>query len=256
MKNIVEKLALGISALLFLSACGNRIQGKENETAGGVCGLLDSAAVSEGAGSLGTLSEKLNGLAELLAEADIPEEMDPGAVWSTETLEEYDRPYDGSLPDTAETDIRVPETDADKTGTDNSIPENDAASGSEAGAEKVNNLPQEIMDCLNAERTAAGLEAFTWSDDLTAGAAVRSAEAAGSFSHTRPDGTMFYTVCSAAMAENLEKGSAQTQATEIVSLWMSSDSGHRANIMDSTLTMVGISVYEKEGHATICVLFG
>ncbi len=272
---------MGISTLLLLCACGNRAEEKENEAAGGADSLINRTVAFGEWNGLAILSESLDELAGFLAEVDVHEEEVPGAAWNTEAVRENAMQEDGNLPDTdKESNGTVPETDnpcgkteetendapqagavvtgtnADTMGTDNGTPENDAAPDSNADAEKVKNLPQEILNCLNAERAEAGLADFTWSEDLTAGAAVRSAEAAGSFSHIRPDGTKFYTVCSVAMAENLARGSMQTAASEIVSLWMSSGSGHRANIVDGALTMVGISIYENEGNITICALFG
>lgn len=286
---------MGISTLLLLCACGNRAEEKENEAAGGADSLINRTVAFEEWNGLAVFSESLDELAGFLAEVDVHEEEVPGSAWNTEAMRENAMQEDGNLPDADKesngtvpetdnpcgkieetendapqagavvtgTEVNVPgtdagttETNANMTGTDNGTPENDAVPDSNADAEKVKNLPQEILNCLNAERAEAGLADFTWSEDLTAGAAVRSAEAAGSFSHIRPDGTKFYTVCSVAMAENLARGSMQTAASEIVSLWMSSGSGHRANIVDGALTMVGISIYENEGNITICALFG
>ena len=72
----------------------------------------------------------------------------------------------------------------------------------------------------------------------------------------RPDGSAFYTVSSLAMAENLAQGSINTTASEIVDLWMESEGGHKENILDGSLVMAGIAVYEKNGKITICALFG
>lgn len=259
---------MGISTLLLLCACGNRAEEKENEAAGGADSLINRTVAFEEWNGLAVFSESLDELAGFLAEVDVHEEEVPGAAWNTEAVRENAMQEDGNLPGTdKESNGTVPETDnpcGKIEETENDAPQTGAVvtgtnadtMGTDADAEKVKNLPQEILNCLNAERAEAGLADFTWSEDLTAGAAVRSAEAADSFSHIRPDGTKFYTVCSAAMAENLARGSMQTAASEIVSLWMSSGSGHRANIVDGALTMVGISIYENEGNITICALFG
>lgn len=128
----------------------------------------------------------------------------------------------------------------------------------EAGgsADTVANLPRQILDCLNEERSAAGLATLSWSEELAAGAAVRSSETVGKLQHIRPDGSAFYTVSSLAMAENLAQGSINTTASEIVDLWMESEGGHKENILDGSLVMAGIAVYEKNGKITICALFG
>lgn len=114
----------------------------------------------------------------------------------------------------------------------------------------------ELMQCINAERSAAGMALFNWSDELAAAAGVRSVEAVSRFEHVRPDGSDFFTVSELAMAENLARGDLQTTAQEIVDKWMESTGGHRQNILDSGLYTIGIAIYEKDGQLTICALFG
>lgn len=114
----------------------------------------------------------------------------------------------------------------------------------------------ELMQCINAERSAAGMALFNWSDELAAAAGARSVEAVSRFEHVRPDGSDFFTVSELAMAENLARGDLQTTAQEIVDKWMESTGGHRQNILDSGLYTIGIAIYEKDGQLTICALFG
>ena len=114
----------------------------------------------------------------------------------------------------------------------------------------------ELLQCINAERSAAGLAPLAWSDELAMAAGVRSVEAVSRFEHVRPDGTDFFTVSELAMAENLARGDLQTTAQEIVDKWMESTGGHRQNILDSRLYTVGIVIYERDGQLTICALFG
>ncbi len=114
----------------------------------------------------------------------------------------------------------------------------------------------ELLQCINAERSIAGLAPLSWSDELATAAGVRSVETVTRFEHTRPDGTDFFTVSELAMAENLARGTLQTTAQEIVDKWMESTGGHRQNILDSGLYTIGIAVYEKDGQLTICALFG
>lgn len=114
----------------------------------------------------------------------------------------------------------------------------------------------ELLQCINAERSIAGLAPLSWSDELATAAGVRSVETVTRFEHTRPDGTDFFAVSELAMAENLARGTLQTTAQEIVDKWMESTGGHRQNILDSGLYTIGIAVYEKDGQLTICALFG
>ena len=130
--------------------------------------------------------------------------------------------------------------------------------GENAGEDVVQEkmTASQLMQCINAERSNRGLAQLVWSDDLAAAAGTRSIEAVSRFEHIRPDGTDFFTVSELAMAENLARGNLQTTAQEIVDKWMESAGGHKQNILDSGLYTVGISIYEKDGKLTICVLFG
>ena len=79
-------------------------------------------------------------------------------------------------------------------------------------------------------------------------AAVRAAEMAQSFSHTRPNGSRGLTALNEAgvsyrtAGENIASGQQSAQA--VVSAWMNS-SGHRANILSSLFGRMGV------GQATI-----
>ena len=90
------------------------------------------------------------------------------------------------------------------------------------------------FDLVNAKRKEAGLGALTWNSGLEQASAVRAVEASQSFSHTRPDGSDWWTVNSNLMyGENLAKGYATAQ--EAVTAWMNSPT-HKANIMDREFT--------------------
>ena len=63
------------------------------------------------------------------------------------------------------------------------------------------------FDIVNAKRQEAGLSALTWNSGLEQASSVRAVEASQSFSHTRPDGSDWWTVNSNLMyGENLAKG--------------------------------------------------
>ena len=95
---------------------------------------------------------------------------------------------------------------------------------------------------VNEERAEQGLTSLTWSDALTQAAAVRAQECETSFSHTRPDGTDWWTVNSDLMyGENLAYN--YNSAAEVVEAWMNSE-GHRANILKSSYTTIGIACYQ------------
>lgn len=97
------------------------------------------------------------------------------------------------------------------------------------------------FDLVNAKRQEAGLGALTWNSGLEQASAVRAVEASQSFSHTRPDGSDWWTVNSKLMyGENLAKGYAT--ANEAVTAWMNSPT-HKANIMDAEFTSGAIAIH-------------
>lgn len=95
---------------------------------------------------------------------------------------------------------------------------------------------------VNEERTEYGLTELTWSEALEQAAAVRAQECETSFSHTRPDGTDWWTVNSDVMyGENLAYN--YNTAQEVVEAWMNSE-GHRANILKAGYATIGIACYQ------------
>ncbi len=94
---------------------------------------------------------------------------------------------------------------------------------------------------VNEQRERAGLETLAWDSNLEGTSDVRARELEVSFSHTRPDGSPWYTVNSDIMGgENLAYG--YTTANEVLEGWMSSPT-HRENILYPTFTKISISVY-------------
>lgn len=88
----------------------------------------------------------------------------------------------------------------------------------------------ELFILINNERQANGLEPLSWSGGLADCAYVRASEAATCFSHTRPDGSDWYTVNPSIMyGENLATG--QDNAQWVFNDWMASPD-HRANILN------------------------
>ena len=93
---------------------------------------------------------------------------------------------------------------------------------------------------MNQQRVAQGLAALVWSDALTSAAQVRASEITSSFSHTRPNGSEFWTVDSSVQyGENLAK--LYQSADSVYDAWMNSPT-HAANIMDSGYKTVGIAI--------------
>ena len=105
----------------------------------------------------------------------------------------------------------------------------------------------EVLELVNKEREANGLEALTLTKGLTDGAMIRAAETTLSFSHTRPNGERCFTAFewTSAAGENIAYG--QTSPKQVMDGWMNS-SGHRANILNASFTTIGIGCFEYNGR--------
>lgn len=97
---------------------------------------------------------------------------------------------------------------------------------------------------VNEERNAAGLSSLKWDSNLESTSSVRSQECSVSFSHTRPNGSAWYTVNSNIQGgENLAFGF--NDAASATQAWMNSPT-HRDNILYADFSKVAISVYETD----------
>lgn len=107
-----------------------------------------------------------------------------------------------------------------------------------------------IVELVNVQRAAAGLSPVTASAALSAAADVRAQEIVGNFSHYRPNGTYFNTVLDQrgisynGAGENIAYG--YDTPERVMTEWMNS-AGHRANILDSRYTKLGVGYYEQGG---------
>ncbi|MCQ2515792.1 MAG: CAP domain-containing protein [Saccharofermentans sp.] len=99
----------------------------------------------------------------------------------------------------------------------------------------------ELFNLVNNARTAAGLQPLSWSNGLASAAMTRAQEITVSFSHTRPDGSQWWTVNSNIMyGENLAGG--QSTAQEVFNSWWNSP-GHKANMMNPDFRTCGFALY-------------
>lgn len=99
---------------------------------------------------------------------------------------------------------------------------------------------------VNAERAKAGLAPLTLDQELSANAAVRAEEIVHAFSHTRPNGSAFssaITISYRRAGENIAYGYPTAEA--VMDGWMNS-SGHRANILQSSFTKIGVGVVQRD----------
>ncbi len=106
-------------------------------------------------------------------------------------------------------------------------------------------MAQEVLALVNNQRAAAGLSALTWNNGLEKDAQVRAQECEQSFSHTRPNGTDWWTVDSNLMyGENLAYN--YNDAASVVAAWMASPT-HKANILNGQYTTIGVAAYQTSG---------
>lgn len=110
----------------------------------------------------------------------------------------------------------------------------------------VHDVAQQVLALVNEERRKAGVAPLTLSAELQSAAAIRAEEITRRFSHTRPDGSKFSTVIpngKYTMGENIAAG--KNTAAKVVQQWMNSP-GHRANILRSDYTELGVGYVYKE----------
>lgn len=117
-----------------------------------------------------------------------------------------------------------------------------------------NNTEAEVIAKVNDIRVANGLNALRYDASLEATAAVRANELTVRFSHTRPDGSDWYTVNPDLMyGENLADG--YNTADAVVNAWMASPE-HKANILKLDFTTVAVSTVVKNGKTYWAQEFG
>ena len=114
----------------------------------------------------------------------------------------------------------------------------------------VNSMEKQVASLTNSERKAAGLGNLTLDSQLSKLARMKAEDMAkkGYFSHTSPTyGSAFdmmkkYGVSYRTAGENIAKGQKTPEA--VMKGWMNS-SGHRANILSSAYTHIGVG-YAKD----------
>lgn len=105
---------------------------------------------------------------------------------------------------------------------------------------------------INEIRTSNGEEPLTWDSNLESVSDVRAAESSEVFSHTRPDGSPWYTVNSNIQGgENLAWG--QTSPAQVVNEWMASPT-HADNILYDDFTTCAVSLYQDDSQTNYWAL--
>ncbi|MCL2029251.1 MAG: CAP domain-containing protein [Deltaproteobacteria bacterium] len=107
---------------------------------------------------------------------------------------------------------------------------------------------RQVLDIVNQERQRNGAPRLSWDNTLAQIAQIRAKELSSRFSHTRPNGANWasllndYKVSWSLNGENIASGQGQDSAQKVMTIWMNS-SGHRANILDSRFTHLGVGAY-------------
>ncbi|MGN1401101.1 MAG: CAP domain-containing protein [Bacillus sp. (in: firmicutes)] len=149
-------------------------------------------------------------------------------------------------PEQSVPEVSVPDTDT-------SISEGEGNNGTtNETVSEISAFEQQVIDLTNAERAKSGLEPLTLDKELSAVARKKSEDmqANSYFSHTSPTyGSPFdmmkqFGISYSAAAENIAQG--QTTPEEVVNAWMNSE-GHRANIMNTSYTHIGVG-YVANGN--------
>lgn len=119
-------------------------------------------------------------------------------------------------------------------------------SGNAAGGNALAAEVTSVLEQVNRERKAIGLPELAWNDELAVAADVRAKEITVSFSHTRPDGSDWWTVNEKVVyGENLAKG--YQSAEDVMKAWMESPE-HKDNILYPGFREIGIAVYKSGGQ--------
>lgn len=117
--------------------------------------------------------------------------------------------------------------------------------------EEVSQVPAptrelEVLRLTNIERQKVGAKPLTYLTTLEAGANVRALEVIELWSHTRPDGTKFYTAFDyirySSIGENLASGFSTPKG--VVAGWMGSE-GHRFNMLNEKYDQMAIAISEN-----------
>lgn len=131
------------------------------------------------------------------------------------------------------------------------------ASAEKLSEDELAKYADRVFELVNQEREKAGIALLERDSDLDRGAAIRAEELSIEFSHSRPDGTQFYTV----MGDNRDYlcqeniGRSVKGVSSMMKSWMDSE-GHRAHILNERNSKIGIGVYlSSDGNLNFVQLF-
>ena len=137
----------------------------------------------------------------------------------------------------------------------NTSNDNNTSNNGNTTTESFASFQQEVLKLVNAERAKQGLKPLTLNTKLSNVATLKSQDMINKnyFSHTSPTyGSPFdmmkqFGITYRAAGENIAKG--QKSPQQVMNSWMNS-SGHRANILNSNYTELGVGI-AKSSNGTI-----
>jgi len=131
----------------------------------------------------------------------------------------------------------------------NPTTQNPAQNPSEKAPSSSGQFEQEVLQLVNSERSKSGLQALSMNEPLSKMALVKAQDMINNnyFDHNSPTyGSPFdmmkqYNITYSYAGENIAKG--QPTPQQVMNDWMNSP-GHRANILKSSFTKIGIGYYK------------
>ena len=151
--------------------------------------------------------------------------------------------------------IEIPDEDTGTSTNQHSESDKIQSGDHQASESATSQQAKEVLRLVNQERSKQGLKSLQLSSNLTSIATTKSKDMAinNYFSHTSPTyGSPFemlqhFGVSYRSAGENIAAG--QKTAQEVMNAWMNS-SGHRANILNSSYTELGVGYYKggSYGH--------
>ena len=97
----------------------------------------------------------------------------------------------------------------------------------------------ELLSSINEKRIEAGAAPFTYNERLHSCAEIRAVEAQVMWSHTRPDGTPWWSACDICYGEALGKKFRNTD--DLLEKWMESEA-HRLTILEPRYHTAAVSI--------------
>ena len=178
------------------------------------------------------------------------EDGETGDALSQEPVQEDETPPQDETPTTQEPEAAETPSAEVETPAETVVEEPVAETATVSSGDPVGRM----LELVNGHRAENGLAPLTLDSTLCSAASTRASEITRNFSHTRPDGSQWYTVTSLAHGENLVMGTGMN-ADEATRDLMNS-AGHRANILDSRYATLGVGYCYSGSEGYWVQLFG